>query len=57
MWENHLAGIGNFSATNQNVVRMSKLGFPKSNPSLEVISLDHGLEAHGTRKRCDGFRG
>jgi hypothetical protein len=30
---------------------MSKLGFPKSDPSLEVISLDHGLEAHAT-KRC-----
>jgi hypothetical protein len=30
---------------------MSKPGFPKSNPSLDVISLDHGLEAHVTKMR------
>jgi hypothetical protein len=28
---------------------MSKLGFPKSCASLEVIPRDHGLEAHATK--------
>ncbi len=45
MWENQLAEIGHFSPTNQKVVQLSKLGFPKSDPSLEVISLDHGLSS------------
>ena len=51
MWENQLAGTGHFSPTNRKIVQLSILGFPKSDPSLEVISLDHGLEApcHETR--------
>jgi len=36
---------GIFSRQIRRFSGMSKLGFPKSDPSLEVISLDHGLEA------------
>jgi hypothetical protein len=50
MWENQLGGTGHFPPMNQKVVRLLKLGFPTSNPSLVVIPLDHGLESHGTKK-------
>jgi hypothetical protein len=59
MWENQLAGGGIFCGQIQKVVQLSKLGFPKSDPSLEVISLDHGLEApchEKARNRTGAFR-
>ena len=59
MWENQLAGVGIFWGQIQKVVQLSKLGFPTSNPSLMVNSLDHGLEApcHETRNRARSFTG
>jgi hypothetical protein len=35
----------------QKVVLASKLGFPKSHPSLMVIPLNHGLKSHVTKRR------
>jgi hypothetical protein len=57
MWENQLAGVGIFWGQIQKVVQLSKLGFPTSNPSLMVNSLDHGLEApcHEALNRAQSF--
>ncbi len=57
MWENQLAGVGIFWGQIQKVVQLSKLGFPTSNPSPVVNSLDHGLEApcHEARNRAQSF--
>src|SRR5882724_5517229 len=51
MWENQLAGIGHFLAAIQKVVQLSKLGFPKSRASPMIMPLNHGLEAHATKRR------
>jgi Flp pilus assembly pilin Flp len=51
VWENQLAVTGHFPPTKKKVVRMSKLGFPSSNPSLAIIPLKHGLESHVTNRR------
>jgi hypothetical protein len=52
MWENQLAESSISCWQFQNVVQLSKLGFPTSNPSPVVNSLNHGLEAP-----CHAVRG
>ncbi len=43
--------IGHFLPNSQKVARMSKLGFPTSDPAPMVIPLDHGLQSHVTKRR------
>jgi hypothetical protein len=50
MWENQLAELGISGGRMQKVVQLSKLGFPKSDPALTGISLDHGLESPVTKR-------
>ena len=51
MRENQLIVTGQFLAAIQKVVPLSKPGFPKSHASLEIMPLNHGLEAHATTRR------
>ncbi len=51
MWENQRAEPGISSKQTRTVVHLSKLGFPRSHPSLEINSPVHGLEAHATKRR------
>jgi hypothetical protein len=45
MWENQLAESSISCGHLQKVVQLSKLGFPTSNPSPAVNSLNHGLSS------------